>query len=165
MMYRKDKNEKDIRYILEHLRDEDKHEMIISKGEDYIEKYTQEVMNSNDYFVLGCKKSDDTPVCMGGCARTQEKGMGVVWLLSTPEIVNYQICLLKNIKKDIKEFDEDYWMTFNYIFSENILAKKWLEKFGYKFIKPVGMNIPKNFEFFYRTRKIRGLGNANSTTI
>ena len=158
-MYRKEKNEKDVRYILEHLRDEDRHVAIFQKGENYIEECLKDIMNNDDYFVLGCKKSDDTPVCMGGCARTSEEGVGAVWLLSTPEIVDYQMCLLRNIKVELKKIDEDYWMTFNILFKENQLAKKWLSKFGFNFNNPhpVGLNVPKDFEFFYRTRKIRGL--------
>lgn len=158
-MYRKYKNEKDVRYILEHLREEDKHEALIQKGENYIEECLNDIMNNDDYFVLGCSKKDDTPICMGGCVRTQEEGVGVVWLLSTPEIVNHQICLLRNIKSDIENFDKEFWMTFNMLYSENKLAKKWLQKFNFNFDNPnpVGLNIPKDFEFFYRTRKIRGL--------
>lgn len=165
-MYRKEKNEKDILYILEHLRDEDKHEALIQKGENYIEECLKDIMN-NDYVLLGCKKSDDTPVCMGGCAKTTEEGIGVVWFLSTPEIVNYQTCLLRNIKKEISFFDEKYWMLFNMLYSENNLAKRWLKKFGFNFNNPhpVGLNIPKDFEFFYRLRKTRGLNNAASAAI
>lgn len=158
-MYRKEKNEKDVRYILEHLRDEDRHEAIFQKGENYIEECLKDIMGNDDYFVLGCKKSDDTPVCMGGCARTTEEGVGAVWLLSTPEIIDYQMCLLRNIKVELEKIDEDFWMTFNILFKENQLAKKWLTKFGFNFNNPhpVGLNIPNDFEFFYRTRKVRGL--------
>lgn len=158
-MYRKEKNIEDIRYILEHLREEDKHEALIQKGENYVEECINDIMNSDSYFVLGCKKSDDTPVCMGGCANTSEQGVGIVWLLCTPEIVNHQMCLLKNLKKDILLLSEDYWFMFNMLYSENELAKKWLKKFGFNFDTPhpEGLNVPKDFEFFYRIRKARGL--------
>lgn len=156
-MYRKEKNEKDVRYILEHLREEDRHEAIIQKGENYIEECLKDIMNNDNYFVLGCKKSDDTPVCMGGCAKTSEEGIGIVWLLSTPEVVNYQMCLLRNLKKDIRLLNQEYWMLFNMLYSENELAKKWLTKFGFVFDNPFSLNLPKNFEFFYKVRKTRGL--------
>ena len=44
-MYRKEKNEKDVRYILEHLRDEDRHEAIFQKGENYIEECLKDIMD------------------------------------------------------------------------------------------------------------------------
>ena len=158
-MYGKtDKNESDIRYILEHLREEDKHEAIVQCGENYIENILRDIKKGKGFFILGCKKSDDTPVCMGGCENTEEDGIGVVWLLTTPEIVNHQICLLKHIKKYMREFDEDYWMLFNFLYKENQLAKIWLSKFGFRFNNPCGLKIPKDFEFFYRIKKVRRLG-------
>ena len=158
-MYRKEKNEKDVLYILENLRPEDKHEAIIQKGKNYIEELLKEIMQCEKHFILGCTKKDDKPICMGGCAPTTEKGVGCVWMLSTPEVINHQICLLRNIKELMNDFDEDYWMTFNFIYSENTLAKKWLKKMGYSFnlARPVLTNLPKDFEFFYRLKNQRGL--------
>ena len=164
-MYRKEKNIKDILYILENLREEDKHEAITQKGENYIHAIASDIVNYKGPFILGCSKKDDTPIVMGGCCPTQDEGVGVVWMLSTPEVEKNQICLLRNIKELMNDFDKDYWMTFNFIYKENHLAKKWLSKMGYSFnmAKPVFANIPKDFEFFYRTRKLRGLSNATST--
>lgn len=153
-----DKDEAAIRYILEHLREEDRHEAIVQCGENYIEEITNEIKKGKGFFVIGRSKADDTPVCMGGCENTEEEGIKVVWLLSTPEIVNHQISLLKHIKKYMHDFDEDSWMLFNMLYKENELAKKWLSKFGFRFENPCGLKLPKDFEFFYRIRKVRRLG-------
>lgn len=159
-MYEKKKNEKDILYILEHLRAEDEHEAIIQKGENFKEIILQEIMDCKTRTYLGCKKSDDTPVCVGGYTDTQEKGVGIVWLLSTPEIEKNKNCLLRHIIKSFEEIDEKYWLTCNILYSENRFAKKWLKKLGFKFNnpKPDGINVPDGFEFFYRIRETRGLG-------
>lgn len=164
-MYRKEKNIKDILYILENLRTEDRHEAIIQKGKNYIQEIAKDIMNSKGHFILGCSKENNIPVVMGGCCPTEEEGVGVVWMLSTPEIEKHQICLLRNIKELIKDFDKDFWMTSNLIYKENHLAKKWLSKMGFSFnmSKPVLANLPKDFEFFYRLRKRKGLTNATST--
>ena len=156
-MYRKKKNRKDILYILKNLRAEDKHEAIISRGENYIKECLNDLMKSKDYISIAKRKSDNTPVCMGGVAKTTEKGVGVVWLLSTPDIVNHQYYLLKNLKKELEKIDKEYWLTYNMIYKENTLAKKWLTKFGYKFENIFGLKIPKDFEFFYRVKEMRGL--------
>ena len=156
-MYPKKKNKEDVLYILEHLREEDKHEAIVQKGENYVQECLKDIMDSDDFMIIGCKKSDNTPVCMGGIAKTNEKGIGVVWLLSTPEVVKHQICLLRNIKAELKKFDNEYWLMFNIIYKENELAKKWLSKFGFRFENPFGLNIPEGFEFFYKKREVRGL--------
>lgn len=157
-MYRKEKNEKDIRYILEHLRDEDKTEALTVKGENFIEECLNEIMQCDDV-ILGCRKSDDVPVCVGGCV-PQKNNIAVIWLLSTPDVVNHQICLLRNIKFEMQKYDKKFWITYNFLFNKNFLAKKWLKKFGYKFDiqKLEGVNIPEGFEFFYRKREIKGLG-------
>ncbi len=164
MLYRKPKNPEDIKYILENLREQDRHEVLIQRGKNFVKDVTNDIMTRDDYCVVGCKKSDDTPVCMGGCVKTAEHGVGIVWFLSTPEITEYKHCFFENLKKEFLLFDKDYWMTFNIIFCENKSAKSWLKKFGYKFDK-IMPNIPKNFEFFYRTRKTRGLNSGTSTRL
>lgn len=159
-MFEKEKNKKDILYILEHLRLEDEHEAIVQKGKNFKEIICNEIMNSNTRTWLGCKKTDGIPVCVGGYCNTKENGVGIVWLLSTPEIENNKTCLLRHIIKAYDEIDSKYWLTCNILFSENKFAKKWLKKIGYKFDnpKPDGIDVPDGFEFFYRIRKTRGLG-------
>lgn len=167
-MYRKEKNKKDILYILNNLRAEDKHEVIIQKGKRFRKTFTKELMGSNDYFVLGCTKNDDTPAVMGGCVSVGS-GIACIWLLSTPEAINHQICLLKNLKNDIRLFDKRYWLTYNILYKENRIAKNWLKRFGYRFPaseenKTVfdltllhSIKVPDEFELFYRMRETRGL--------
>lgn len=158
-MYEKAKNEDDIRYILENLREEDKHEALVQRGENYVNQILQEIMNTNSRTYLGCKKSDNTPVCIGGYTDTKEKGVGVVWLLSTPEVIKHKACMFRHIINAFAEIDNKYWLTCNILYSENQLAKKWLKKLGYKFDNPhpQGVDVPNDFEFFYRIRKTRGL--------
>ena len=159
-MYRKEKNEADIRYILEHLKKEDEHEAKAQKGENFKEIILKEIMEDKCVTYLGCRKSDDLPVCIGGFTDTNEDGIGIVWLLSTKEIENKKISLLRHVIKAFKEIDDKYWLTCNILFSENTFAKSWLRKVGYRFDnpKPEELNVPDEFEFFYRIRPTRGLG-------
>lgn len=158
-MYEKEKNEEDILYILEHLRPEDEHEARTQKGDNFKEIILNEMMDSKTRTYLGCKKSDDTPVVIGGYTDTEEEGVGVVWLLSTPEIEKNKRCMFRYIITAFDEIDRKYWLTWNILFSENKLAKQWLKKLGYKFdLKPQGIKVPEGFEFFYRIRQTRGLG-------
>ena len=159
-MYEKEKNKEDILYILEHLRPEDEHEAIIQRGNNFKEIILNEIMDNRTRTYLGCKKSDDTPVCVGGYTDTTEEGVGCVWLLSTPEIEKNKNCLFRHIIKAFDEIDNKYWFIYNILFSENKFAKKWLSKIGFKFDnpKPQGFAIPDDFEFFYRIRQTRGLG-------
>lgn len=153
-MFRKKVNKKDVLYILKHLREEDKHEALIQKGSNYVKECLKDIMSYKDSCILGCDKKTKKPVCVGGIVKTKEHSIGVVWLLSTPDIANHQICLLRNIKAELKKAENNYWFLYNIIFKENALAKKWLSKFGFKFKKIIGLD---DFEYFYRKRETRGI--------
>ena len=167
-MYRKKKNEKDINFILKRLRKEDAHECLIQRGKHDRKDIIKDTMTSNQYVVVACEKTTNTPVLMGGATCVSD-GVAVVWLLTTPKVVKHQICLLRELKKEIEKFDEKYWLTFNTIYKENRIAKKWLKKYGYRFpndeeektltdkclLKQIPA--PEGFELFYRIRKPRGL--------
>lgn len=167
-MYQKRKNEKDILYILNHLRPEDLHEVKTSRGKNFKKQIPKEIMQSNAYFVLGVEKKTQRPAVMGGCVEV-EKGVGMVWLLATPIALKHRICLLRHLKKNIENFDQKYWLTYNFLWKENTIAKTWLKKFGYRFPAEEEnktfldnqflniSNIPKDFEVFYRIRETRGL--------
>ena len=55
-MYERTKNEKDILYILEHLKPEDQHEAKIQKGDNFKEIILKEIMDNRTRTYLGCKK-------------------------------------------------------------------------------------------------------------
>lgn len=154
MLHRKKINKKDVLYILKHLRQEDKHEAIIQKGENYVRECLKDIMSFKDSSIMGYDRKTKKPVCIGGIVKNKEQSTGVVWLLSTPEIVNHQITLLRNIKTELKKANNDCWILYNMIYKENELAKKWLSKFGFTFEKIIGM---EDFEYFYRKRETRGL--------
>lgn len=160
-MYRKSKNEKDVLYILEHLRADDLEEVKAVHGDKWKENVFNDIMKTDFDVLMGITKDGDIPVCMGGAWHLDKDapGIGVVWMLCTDEIVNHKICLLKELKKEFREYDKKFWFLYNFIYSKNDFAKNWLSWIGFKFDnpKPMGLKIPKEFEFFYRIRKRRGL--------
>lgn len=160
-MYRKVKNEKDVLYILEHLRADDLEEVKAIHGENWKEKVFSDIMKTDFDVLMGISKDGDIPVCMGGAWQIDkdDKGIGVVWMLCTDEVVNHKICLLRELKKEFKKYDKTFWFLYNMIYYKNEFAKNWLKWIGFEFDKPKpqNLNIPKNFEFFYRIRKKRGL--------
>lgn len=158
MLRRKEKNEKDVRYILDNLREDDIKECVVSNGENWKDIEYNAIMNSNSYIIMGVDEQD-IPVCIGGVSATDKKGVGVVWMLSTSEIVNHKFSFLKHMKKEFKRYDEDYYFLYNFIYKNNFIAKNWLKWLGFKFDipKPVGMKIPEEFELFYRIKEHKGL--------
>ena len=156
-MYEKPKNEKDILYILNNLKEEDKHEALVIKGENYVELILKDIMNDNVRTYLGCRKSDDTPVCVGGYNPSGIDGTGIVWLLSTPDIVNRKTSLFRHVIEAFNEIDQKFYLTYNILYSENTFAKSWLSKLGFKFENIFNASLPPDFEMFYRLRPLRGL--------
>jgi hypothetical protein len=160
-MYRKAKNEKDVRYILEHLRADDLAETKSVYGENYIEENLKEIMETNFDVLMGVTENGERPVAMGGAWHFEkdEEGVGVVWALCTDEIVNHKISFLREIKKEFKKYDQQYWFLYNFIHKNNSFAKNWLKWLGFNFNrpKPLGLNVPEDFEFFFRIRPKKGL--------
>ncbi len=160
-MYRKQKNEKDVLYILDHLRKDDLEEVKAIHGEHWREKVYEDIMKTDFDVLIGVSKDGDIPVCMGGAWHLDkdEDGVGVVWMLCTDEIVKHKICLLRELKKEFKKYDKQFWFLYNFIYYKNDFAKNWLKWLGFKFDKPrpPQLKIPEGFELFYRLRKKKGL--------
>lgn len=160
-MYRKQKNEKDVMYILEHLRADDLEEVKATYGENWKELTLKSIMDTDFDVLMGISENGDIPVCMGGAWHLDkdEQGVGVVWMLCTDEIVNHKISLLKELKKEFQDYDKKFWFLYNFIFYKNEFAKTWLKWLGFNFNnpRPAGLNIPQGFQFFYRIRQPKGL--------
>lgn len=150
----RDKNKEDILYILENLRKEDELETKTLIGEDYKNKILDNILNSGGKFFLA-KDNDNVPYAMGGVNTTDEIGAVVVWLLSTDKIVEHRHFALKKIKEEVNKIKKNNWLIYNMIFERNYLAKIWLKKLGFAFIKL--RSIPDEFELFYWKRETRGL--------
>jgi len=153
-MITSNKDSDDILYILSNLRAEDKLEAKTSIGKNYVDKILENILNSNGTFYLA-KDDNNLPYAMGGFEPTEEKGAVVIWLLSTDEIVNHRHFALKKIKEELIKIEKENWFIYNYIFEKNYLAKIWLKKMGFKFIK--SKEIPEQFELFYKKRNVKGL--------
>lgn len=154
-MKRKNKTKKDVLYILNNLRNEDKNELLALWGENWLELSYNNIINTSFQTLIG--KNDKTPVAMGGvwAINNEAPNSACVWLLCTREVKKYIKSVLGEIKKEILSADLKYDFLYNIIFTENKAAKRWLKNLGFKFDnpKPKGLIIPKDFEFFYRMRK------------
>ena len=161
-MYRANKTDEDVEYMLDNLRYEDELECRTLFGENWREETKKRIMQTNFYVMLGKENNDDTPICMGGIEQAEKdgEGIGCAWFLCTNELKKHSIQILKELKKEVEKADERFWLTYNVIYEKNYLAKRWLKWLGFKFDnpRPEGIEIPEGFEFFYRVRPIKGLG-------
>lgn len=161
-MIRANKTNKDVEYILDNLREEDLLEVKTLWGDNWREEVLKRIMNVDFYVMLGITKDDKTPVCMGGIEHSYKdgEGIGCAWFLCTDEIKNHKIQILRELQKEVEKADEKFYLTYNIIYEKNYLAKRWLKWLGYKFDnpKPEGVYVPEGFEFFYRVRPVKGVG-------
>ena len=144
---------KDVRYILDNLRDEDLSELQTLWGKSWREETLNNIMNTDFDVLLGKTKKGKIPVVMGGIWEVRD-GIGCAWLLSTPEVKNHRHCLLRELKREVEGAKNKFGLIYNFIYEKNFEAKKWLKWLGFKFDNPhpKGIDVPKGFEFFYLVR-------------
>ena len=162
MLHRTEKNIDDIKFIINNLRKEDKEEVSLLLGENWKQKAIDNIINTDFDILIGKTDNGNSPVLMGGAWETDPvnaSGVACVWLLSTDEIKNHQLCFLREMMKEFEKYDEKFYLTYNIIHKKNYLAKKWLKRIGFKFdVKTLeNVNLPNDFEFFYRLRPLKGL--------
>lgn len=170
-MYRAEKNLRDIKYILNRLRKEDKEEVKAVFGKHWKKKSIENLIHTDFQILLGKIKNGNIPVLMGGAWAVDKNNpaVAIVWMLSTPEIEKHQISFLRELKKEMKYYDEKFAITFNHIYKSNTLAKRWLKWVGYRFPNEekrlthldkafLSVKVPDGFEIFYRERPVKGLG-------
>lgn len=169
-MYRAEVNIEDCGYILDNLREEDKAEVIATRGENWKKDILNDLSNTPYPFLLAKTKQNDIPVLICGAWSTDinNPSVGIVWLLATPEIETHQISFLKEMRKEIKKYDEQFGILYNQIYKTNVLAKNWLKWAGFRFPSEekkltvldrifLSSKPPKDFEVFYRERPTNGL--------
>lgn len=171
-MYRAEASADDFKYILNHLRNEDKKEVKMVYGKHWKKNCFKNLLNKDYDILLAKTKQGNIPVLMAGAWNVDKNNpsVAIVWMLSTPDIEKHQICFLREFKKELEKYDERFSITFNYLSKTNKLAKAWLKWGGYRFPAEVKKNktfldkyflnapVQDGFEVFYRERPIKGLG-------
>lgn len=171
-MYRiKRIKKKDLKKLLFNLRTEDKIECRISNGRKWKKKLMRELLSSDSHFLLAKTKKENIPVLLAGAEEVSKRHpyIACVWMLSTPEIEKHQITFIKEMKKEIAKYDEQFAILYNKIYKKNFLAKKWLKYAGFRFPNEekkltfldkafLKIKLPKDFEIFYRERPVKGMG-------
>ena len=171
-MYRsKEISHTELLSILNNLREEDRIECETTRGENWKESLYNDLISSSSEFILAKTKKGDIPVLIAGAWAVDKDNpqIGCVWLLSTPEITKHKICFLREMRKEIAKYDEKFSLLYNQIYIKNELAKSWLKSVGFRFPRSEKkpnvidkafrkIEVPENFELFYRERPLKGLG-------
>ena len=148
----------EIIFVLEHLRNEDKEELIALYGYDWKIKILNDLENKKVLVLYGKDNySNIIPIAIGGFNEcfNNDKSIACAWLLSSSYIQINKSIFLKEFKNQLLFAEEKYEIMFNFIHRTNFTAKNWLVKFGFKFDNPNPKGIPvqDGFEFFYKVNK------------
>lgn len=149
---------KNCSFILNNIRDEDLQEMQCLWGVDWKKKVLKTINLDKVIFAFGQDEfEDDVPIAMGGFVDMSGENLKIacVWLISTKYVSKNKISFMKELKKQFYKNEVDYDILYNYIYTSNKEAKRWLYKLGFSFDnpKPEHLKVQKDFEFFYKLRK------------
>lgn len=151
---------KNCNFILNNLREEDLQELQCLWGSDWKNKVLKTLKLNEVLFAFGQDEfGDAVPIAMGGFSDMTDNTHKVacVWLLSTKYVSKNKVCFMKELKKQFYKNEVKYDLLYNYIHISNTEAKRWLFKLGFSFDnpKPPQLKVNKDFEFFYKLRKVK----------
>jgi len=136
------KNNTDLKFILDNLRDEDVNELKADHGENWKQETFENISKADGYI---CYSKENKPVLVYGV--TRQNDIGIIWMLSTQEITE-QVSFIRLAKEFVASCSNDYRVLCNFVHDQNKLALKWLKSLGFKF--DVQDHTKENFLFFYK---------------
>lgn len=137
----------DARYIAAHLRPGDYQE-IIAYGHG---------INPRILVIEGFQHADrvrvatlnDVPAILFGVNKSEHEGVGIIWMVSTPEIMKFTRKFIKGCYQEVNAIQDLYPTLYNYIHKENHISKRWLAWLGFSIDEtPAGLN--GNFNYFWK---------------
>lgn len=138
----------DIKYVADHMREDDKREVLASYGGGPLNALVKSVAAS-DYPLVARK--GDVPVALIGCVSSGLLSTtGKPWLLGTDQVAKHAKSLCSLSREHINIWLDRYELLENYVDSRNHLHIKWLKHMGFEFGETIGVGILKiPFHRFY----------------
>lgn len=137
--------EKNVRFVAEHLREEDDQELqTVTGGCDRIEALLLG-WRASETAIIGC--IDHEPAFIIGV--TQD---GTVWLLGTPAISRAALSVFRACTQIAEALLRQYPRLHNVVDLRNTLHVRWLKLLGFTFTEVVEVN-GHQFQRFHMTRK------------
>lgn len=143
----KKSEKKDIYYLSQNLREEDRVEVFLSHGHSPREALEKCLDSIHCYTSLNAKTG--VPICMFGVNPEMIlDDKAVVWMLSTEELFKIKIKFLKKSKIFINEMLQIYPCLYNHVHAKNIKSIEWLTWLGAKFGNLIKVNDTEYFQYF-----------------
>ena len=150
-----------IHYVLNHLREEDKQELIALYSDKWYESTIESFFDKQFLTLYGYDDNkQEVPIAIGGIDTVFDKSQRIacVWLLSTIWVQKNKKKFFSTLKNQVLLAEKDFDILFNFIYESNCSAKKWAKKLGFDFYnpKPTNFSIEDGFDFFYKSKERNG---------
>lgn len=132
MPYIKIADFKDAKHLAKNLRQEDIDEIKANSNVSPFHALTQGVKYS--HLPLSIMNDENKPIMIMGVI-PHGKNLGMIWLLSSPEIQLISIPFLRNCKGVLNLYLKSFPILYNYIDARNTIHLNWLKWLGFNFIK------------------------------
>ena len=132
MPYIKIASQQDAKELSKNLRKEDLDEIKANANANPYHALVSGVKYS--HLPLAIMNDENKPIMIMGVV-PHGKQLGLVWLLSSPEIKSISFAFLRNCKGVLDLFLQSYPVLYNYIDARNTLHLNWLKWLGFSFIK------------------------------
>lgn len=118
----------DAEYVAEHIRPDNKTEIIASIGDNALDDILRGIKLSID---VGCYKVNGKPVCIFGVLKKSvlDDG-GLIWLYFTDDIDKHKLHIAKETKKGLAVILEKYGKVYNWCNVGNKRIMRWIEWLG-----------------------------------
>lgn len=115
------------------LRQQDEDEVMALVGLDNLTALTV-CFNDSDKVLTA--EIDNTIVCMFGVTKNID-GTGTPWLLGSDDVNKIPVTFIRESRKYIDQFLQEYGYLYNYVDIRNTLSIQWLKWLGFKIEEPV----------------------------
>ena len=126
----------DISYVANNLRQADADEVRAATGMDARLVLPSQAAG-REILAAGLRHNDRAEILYGVDPWPDTDTVGVIWMLSTPEIYDHPVEFVVMTQRELARFHERYELLTNFIDARNERHIKWLSWMGFKFIQRV----------------------------
>lgn len=134
-------------FIAAHLRDQDLAEMaVMHPGEDP-ERIVLDGLASSRW--CNVVRVEDRPAIIYGVSDTAHAGIGVPWMLATPDLYRIKDAVRARALEEVRLMAQTYVVLFNQVHADNTVAIGWLESLGFSIDRERGVGPNRSLYNFW----------------
>ena len=113
-------------------------------------------LNSPDACLTGTKETGEPILMFGTVPHPRDPSVGLVWLLSSEEVLNHRTDFLRKSRHYMDVFARKYPILMNFTDCRNTVHHRWLRWCGFAFLKTV-TGLGTGGHPFYKVARVRSV--------